>query len=315
MSEINIAGVDLNLLKVFEALIQERNVTRAAGRLGITQPGLSHALGRLRQLLGDELFVRTPRGMQPTSRALEMAPAVSDILGRVREVVAGDTGFDPAAARQRFTLGLSDYAAYLLLPRLLARLEREAPGATILVRHTSHSRGLGMLADLEAELIVGNFPPPPGYLRAELLWRDGLVCAVRRGHPVLGRNLNRDLDLETYLAMRHLHVSLQGEPKGYLDDVLAARGLRRNIVATVGHFLVGPLLLGSTDYIATEPEKILRPLSGPLGLTVLPPPLEIPRFPVVQAWHQRHERDPAQRWLRQVVREVGADIAADGSYV
>ena len=305
MKQINLQSVDLNLLVVFDALMTECHVTRAADRMGLTQPAMSHALNRLRELIGDPLFVRAPRGMTPTPAALELAGPVRSILDQIETTLALHTAFDPARGNRRFTLGMSDYAAFLLLPNLAGRLGTEAPGVDLVIRHTSHVRGLAGLDNGEAELIVGNFPDPPAHLAEETLFVEDFICAARAGHP----DLEEAPDLRRFLSMRHLQVSLRGEPEGYLDDVLRRRGLKRIIGVTVGHFLLAPFTLQATDLIATEPRRLMTPMAGLLGLRLFPPPLDIPAFRVVQMWHRRYDRDPGHRWLRGVIRDLARSPA------
>ncbi len=301
MKTVHLASIDLNLLVVFDALVAEGHVTRAAERIGLTQPAVSHALNRLRALFGDPLFVRSPRGMMATPLAQDIAPSVRSILEQVEGVLLGGRTFDPASSTRQFTLGLSDYAAFVLLPRLTARLDREAPGVSLVVRNTSRSVGLPMLEDGGAELIAGNFPDPPTHMREDLLYEEDFICAGRGDHS----GLDGTIDLDRYLSLRHLQVSMKGNPKGYVDAVLAERGLKRNVAVTVGHFLMAPMLVDASDLVATEPRRLFAPLAGRLPLKLFPPPIDIPPFRVVQTWHARHDADPGHQWLRRVLREVG----------
>lgn len=301
MKAIHLANIDLNLLVVFDALIAEGHATRAAERIGLTQPAVSHALNRLRALFGDPLFVRSPRGMVPTSLAQDIAPNVRSTLEQVEGVLRGGRAFDPAASTRQFVLGLSDYAAFVLLPRLTARLDQEAPGVSLVVRNTSRSVGLPMLEDGTVELIAGNFPEPPTHMREELLYEEDFICAGRGDHPHLGE----PLDLDRYLALRHIQVSMKGNPSGYVDAVLAEKGLKRNVAVTVGHFLMAPMLVDASDLVATEPRRLFTPLAGRLPLRLFPPPIDIPLFRVVQTWHSRHDADSGHQWLRRILREVG----------
>lgn len=301
MKTVHLASIDLNLLVVFDALVAEGHATRAAERIGLTQPAVSHALNRLRALFGDPLFVRSPRGMVATPLAQDIAPSVRSILEQVEGVLLGGRAFDPASSTRQFTLGLSDYAAFVLLPRLTARLDREAPGVSLIVRNTSRSVGLPMLEDGAAELIAGNFPEPPTHMREELLYEEDFICAARGDHS----GLDGTIDLDRYLALRHLQVSMKGNPRGYVDAVLAEQGLKRTVAVTVGHFLMAPMLVDASDLIATEPRRLFAPLAGRLPLKLFSPPINIPPFRVVQTWHARHDADPGHQWLRRVLREVG----------
>lgn len=298
MNIIHMANMDLNLLTVFDAVMSERNATRAAERIGLTQPAVSHALRRLRVLFGDELFVRSPRGMIPTPLAEEMAAPVRDMLARVQDLLAREKRFNPRESSRRFVVGLSDYATLALLPRIMGTLAAEAPAVTLTVKNTGHDAGHAMLDGGGAELIAGNFPEPPPHMRSELLFTEGFVCAARAGHPILSKRLT----LKRYLAAEHLQVSTSGNPHGYVDDILDGMGVRRVVKVTVGHFLAAPLLLENTDLVATEPRRLFLPFRRRLPLELASPPFALPEFEVTQVWHSRHDGDAGHAWLRGVVQ-------------
>lgn len=306
MQRINLRAVDLNLLVVFDAIMTERSVTRAAARLRLTQPAVSHALSRLRDLFRDPLFVRTPAGLEPTAGATRLAGRVATVLAEIGDILTPSEAFDPATSDRRFTVGMSDYAAYVVLPGLARRLQRLAPSAQLVVRHTSHVHGLAMLDDGDAELIVGNFPKAPHRMASELLFREGFVCAARRRHPAFVGVL----DLPTYLAQAHLQVSLRGEIAGYVDDVLARQRHRRRIALTVGHFLLAPSIVAATDLVATEPERLMRPEARRHGLVLQAPPFKLPDFEVTQIWPRRLTSDPAHAWLRTLLAATVAPSPA-----
>ena len=303
MNYINLNRVDLNLLKVFDALVVEGHATRAAERIGLTQPAVSHALNRLRVLFGDPLFVRSPRGMVPTSLAQDVAPRVHSILEQVEGMLIGSRVFDPATSTRQFVLGLSDYAAFVLLPRLTARLDREAPLVSLIVHSTGRDVGLAMIEESSVELIAGNFPEPASHMREELLYEEDFICASRGDHP----DLAGTLDLDRYLSLRHLQVSTRGNPTGYVDAVLRDKGLKRTVALTVSHFLLAPMLAYSSHLLATEPRRLFTSLADRLQLKLWPPPITIPPFRVVQTWHARHDPDPGHQWMRRILREVGQE--------
>jgi DNA-binding transcriptional LysR family regulator len=299
MQGINLRAVDLNLLVVFDAVMTERSVTRASERLHLTQPAVSHALSRLRGLFKDPLFVRTPAGLEPTPHASRIAGRISAALAELGSVLTPHGRFDPAASDRQFIVGMSDYAAFVFMPTLAARVKAEAPSVRLIVRHTNHTRGLAMLDSGDAELIVGNFPKPPARICGELLFRENFLCAARSNHPAFAGKLT----LRTYLGLEHLHVSLSGEPSGYIDDVLRRKKRRRTIALTVGHFLVAPSIIATTDLVATEPTRILRPAARHLSLAIQEPPIALPPFEVVQMWPRRQTMDEGNAWLRtQIAR-------------
>lgn len=304
MNAIHIESMDLNLLVVFDALMRERNATRAARRLGLTQPAVSHALGRLRLLLDDPLFVRSPRGLTPTPEAETMAAEIAAMLDSARAVLGRERGFNPASSARSFRIGLSDYAAAVLLPGLIDRMAAEAPGTTLVVKNTRHDEGLTLLENGGVELIAGNFPPPPPHLRAEELFRETFICAVRSGHPAFGKKPT----LKRYLELGHLQVSTRGDPHGYADNALRALNAERRVKVTVGHFLVAPHLLATTDLVATEPRRLflLPAFRGMLALSA--PPFAVPGFAVDAVWHSRYDSDPGHRWLRGLVHSAAARL-------
>lgn len=303
MNPVNLSRIDLNLLVVFDAVLFEGHVTRAANRLGLTQPAVSHALGRLRTLFGDPLFVKTPRGMAATPLAQEVGPAVRAMLEQVESVLARDRSFDPATSDRCFRIGLSDYSGAVLLPGLVALLAAEAPGVSLIVLNATHATGLPMLEDGEVELIAGCFPEPPPHLREETLFLESFVCARRRR-----RGGTRGLaTLRDYLAGEHLQISTRGSPFGQVDEALAARGASRTVKLTVAHFLLAPPLLRASDLIATEPSRFLSAPGVGDDLTLTKPPFPIPPFTVTQNWHSRHDNDPAHTWLRTLLRTHARD--------
>src|SRR5262245_12918032 len=257
MHRIDLRTVDLNLLVVFDTVMAERSVTNAAERLRLTQPAVSHALSRLRALFKDPLFVRTPSGLEPTPAAAWLGGRIGAVLNDIDVILTGNEEFQPAQSTRQFTIGMSDYAAFVHLPELTRRLQAGAPTVHLVVRNTSRAQGIGMLDEGEVELIVGNFPKPPNRIERELLFKEGFVCACRNGHPALGRRL----DFSAYLAQSHLNVSLRGDQTGYVDEVLARKGQRRRVVLTAGHFLTAPWIVASTDLVAPEPARLLRPFA------------------------------------------------------
>ncbi len=297
MNIMHISGIDLNLLSVFDAIMRERSITRAAAQLGLTQPAVSHALGRLRRIVGDRLFVRSPQGMIPTPVAEALDTDIGPALRQIGLALEHRDAFNPATTTRRFTVGMSDYASIVFLPKLTAAVRKAAPKAVLTVRSTSHSEGIPLLESGGADVIVGNFPTPPPHMAEELLFMEDFVCAGGAALPAL----RRPLTIKSYLAQDHLQVSTRGESHGYVDDVLDGLGLERNVKVTVGHFLVAPFLVENSTLLATEPRRLFAPLAKRLSLKLRPPPFVIPSFRVVQTWHERHTSDPAHVWLRKMI--------------
>jgi DNA-binding transcriptional LysR family regulator len=297
---ISLRQLNLNLLLVFEALAEEQNVTRAGKRLGLTQSAVSNALAQLRGALGDELFVRARRGVVPTSRALALAGPVRQALGIVATALEGAGGFEPKTATRSFAIAASDYAEYVVLPPLLRRLAREAPG----VRLEVHPWGLHEITpELEAgdaDLMLGYYGALPPLYHEEPLFQEEYACIVRHGHP----EVRRRLTLERYVRLSHVLVSQRAGSAGSVDIALARLGLSRRVGARVSHFLMVPHLVAQTDMVAALSRRVAEPALRDHRLVLHPPPLPLPKSTVGQVWHARTATDPGNVWLRGVVRDV-----------
>jgi DNA-binding transcriptional LysR family regulator len=301
-------GLDLNLLLVLEAALRTRHVTRAARELGLSQSAASHALARLRAALGDELLVRTPRGMVRTARAEALADPLAEALAALGRALAGPEPFDPARATRTFRLGCADYAQLVLLPPLMRRLATEAPGVSLFVMPAAQAEAThAALAAGELDLSLGPTIPgaPTGGVHRRHLLDETFVCVVRGGHPVLAEGLT----LERFLDLDHGFIAPRGAPGGAVDRELAARGRSRRVALTVPHFLVMPHVVASTDLVATVARRVAELVAGPLGLCLLEPPLPIPGFQLGVEWHERAHRDPAHAWLRRCLAEVAGALA------
>lgn len=300
---MDIAGFDLNLLKAFDALYAERHVTRAGQRIGLSQSAMSGALTRLREVFGDELFVRSPAGMLPTPRADDLAGPISTALRLMREALGTDR-FDPAAATHGVTLAMTDYAAFVLLPPLLARLAVEAPGLDLRVRGIfGRSEALDLLDDGEANIAVGFPVEASARILAQPLLEEGFACIARRGHPAFAEGAG----LEAFAAAPHLLVSPEGDRMGLVDRKLAGLGLERRVVLSLPQFLVAPFVVADTDLVATLAARVARRFAAAsLGVAVHPPPFALPAWPLAMMWHRRVDRHPATTWLRRCIAEVSA---------
>jgi DNA-binding transcriptional LysR family regulator len=295
--------LDLNLLVVFNHLLVERNVSRVAERLGISQPAVSNSLAKLRKQFGDELFLRTPRGMEPTPFADQLAESVSYALGMIHSGVNQRTSFDPASATQAFTIGMTDIGEIYFLPTLLDRLRREAPGVTL---STVRNTAINLRDELEAgkvDLAIGLLPQLKAGFFQRRLFTQPYVCLMRQGH----RLARRKMSLAEFSAAEHLVVISAGTGHGKVDDVLQRSGVQRHVRLTVPHYVgVGHILQGS-DLIATVPERLADRLTEPFGLAKTPHPAKLPDVAINVFWHAKFHRAPANRWLRGVVFELFAD--------
>jgi DNA-binding transcriptional LysR family regulator len=294
---------DLNLLPVFLTLMDERNVTRAAERLGMTQPALSNALNRLRETLRDPLFIRERYGMKPTQMAEELVPVVRAALSSLDEAIGGQQEFDPAVATRQFTLAPNSYFEFVLMPVIVARLRELAPG--IRLRLTPFGNDLVETGAVSGatEMVLGRIVDPPDNMVVQHLMDDGLACVVRKDHPEIGDSLSQ----EQYERMRHVNVLPPGRMRVGLFQALQQKGLKRDVAVSVTHFLAVPEMVAASDYCATLPRLICQRLARDVRLKVLPAPVDLGTFPVELAWHVRYRSDPAHRWLRSLIVEVAGE--------
>ncbi|HEY7713754.1 MAG TPA: LysR family transcriptional regulator [Candidatus Binatia bacterium] len=296
MTPRNIRKTDLNLLIALNLLLEERNVTRAADRLGLTQSATSRMLGRLRAAFGDPLFVRTSRGLTPTKRALDIAgPLREYLLGLEKLLVEGD-GFDPTTARRRFRIAAIDYVQATLLAPLIAKLHRQAPLIDFEIRQPSSDSEADLDSGVLDLLLMPQQPSAPGVVWTPL-YRDAYTCLVWSRHP------SRRLTLPAFAAMEHVLVAPRERAGGIVDSVLEKNGLTRRVAVQAPTFLLVPYLLIDTTRIATVPERMAGELVRSHALKTLQPPVEIPAFTMCQGWHEIHRNDPGHRWLRdQLIR-------------
>lgn len=295
---------DLNLLPIFVALMEERSVTRAADRMGMTQPALSNALARLRLMLQDQLFVRERYGIQPTPIALELAPSIAEALARLDDAVLGQQEFDPATAERLLTIAPNGYVEFVLVPAVVARLQQVAPG--IKLRLTPYGNDLvetGVVSGTTA-LVLGRVVDPPDNLVVQHVMDEGLACVVRAGHPEVGDSITR----EQFEGMKHVNIVPPGRMRAGLFQALAQQQLKRDVAISVTNFFAVAEMVAVTDYCATLPSLICRRLAQDPRLKVLEAPVDLGTFPVEMAWHVRYRQDPAHRWLRNLIGEVAAAL-------
>ncbi|SEO42746.1 DNA-binding transcriptional regulator, LysR family [Rhodospirillales bacterium URHD0017] len=279
LNKIDLSRADLNLLALFEVVLEERHVGRAADRLSLTPSAVSHGLGRLRRMLNDPLFLRTPKGVVPTARATELAGPIAEVLARVRSVIATAAPFDPSTSTRRFAIGAPDGISAVVLHPLLVALGRVAPRIDISVRQIlpSPARVWEMaLADLEARAmdiaIIPSDDFPPRFEK-RFLYEEDFVIAMRRGHAFAA-----DPTLKRFCDMQHLVVSHTGDPYGFVDQALASRGLTRRIGLTVPNFMLALATLAETSLISALPRRLVALNAGRFGLVAVDAPLSLPTF-------------------------------------
>jgi DNA-binding transcriptional LysR family regulator len=297
--------LDLNLLVVFNQLLIERRVSKVADNLGISQPAVSNSLAKLRKIFGDDLFLRTPKGMEPTPFADQLAESVSYALAMIHSGVNQRTTFEPSTAKRAFTIGMTDIGEIYFLPALIERLRREAPGVTL---STMRNAAINLRDELESgkvDLALGLLPQLKAGFFQRRLFSQSYVCLMRHGH----RLDKRRMSLAEFSAAEHLVVISAGTGHGKVDELLLRSGVERSVRLTVPHYVsVGHILRGS-ELVATVPERLADRLVEPFGLVKVPHPAKLPDVAINVFWHAKYHRAPANRWLRGVVFELFGDAA------
>jgi len=293
----------MNLLVMFDALMVERHVTRAAARAAMSQPAMSNALSRLRALFNDELLVRTARGMEATPRALELGESVRQILLQTERLVQSDPGFDPGISERTFTIRMSDLVGSLLLPGCMQRLTRVAPGICLNVLHMSPERSIRALEEDQLDFAVSFDLSHGKSIRAEPLLADRMVCAMRQGHPLSAGRMT----LKRFLEARHLRVAMSPTDLRFVDSKLAAKGLSRKISLNVPQWLLVPQMLRETDLLGVISERIGMKLAAE-GIVCRPLPFESPEFDWKIYSQHRHARSRAHIWMKSLLAETAATL-------
>jgi DNA-binding transcriptional LysR family regulator len=303
LNRIDLSRADLNLLVLLEIVMEERHVGRAADRMNLTSSAVSHGLGRLRRLLNDPLFLKTPKGVVPTARATELAGPVADILARARRVISTAAPFDPARSTRRFTIGAPDGVSAVFLPPLLAELRERAPGIDISVRQLLPTQGetsperawRSAFAEVEARAmdiaIVPSDQIPPRF-HQRTLYEEDFVVAVRAGHPFADAPT-----LERYCEMQHVVVSLTGDAYGFIDEVLAKRGHSRRIALTVPNFMFALAVIAETDLISALPRRFAAMHAARFGVVGLDTPLPLGSFRLNAVAPKAAMMDRGLTWL------------------
>jgi DNA-binding transcriptional LysR family regulator len=314
LNEIDLSRIDLNLLAVFEVVLEERHVGRAAERLNLTASAVSHSLTRLRRLLNDPLFLRTPKGVVPTDRAMELAEPIAEILARVRSVIATAEPFDPGRSSRRFTIGAPDGSSAVILPPLLADCRRLAPRIDISVRQLLPERGgtterawEPALADLEAramDIAIAPLSDIPARFVEHVLYEEDFVVAMRAGHP-----FSDHPTLERYCAMQHLVVSLTGDAHGFVDQALASEGLSRRVALTVPNFMMALAVVAESDMITALPRRFAAMHARRYNVKSTEAPLRLPRFQIRAVAPKVAMMDAGIVWLLGMLQQAAKSDA------
>ena len=299
---MQLPAIDTNLLVVLDALLQEGHVGRASKRLALSPSATSHALARLRELMGDPLLVRAGRQLVLTPRAVSLAPQVRQLMEQMERLLQPPEAFQPAKLERAFRLLTTDHIEFVLLRRLDPLLVAEAPRVVL------HSRPIGPDAVEElradrADVAFGVFPGLPDDIASEELFKDRFVTLVREGHPALARPLT----LKRFAELEHVLVAPRGTPTSRVDTLLAEKGLKRRVVRTVGTFLAAPFLVAQSDYVVTMSARVAESLAPLLHLRVLESPVSY-EYTLTQIWHRRLDRDPAHAWFRGLTARVASEL-------
>lgn len=304
---MDLAAVDLNLLVALEALIEESNVTRAATKVGLSQPAMSRALRRLRDLLSDPILVRGPRGMAPTARARSLAMPLRQLLDQIRDTLEPRKPFDPTGVTDTFTFSFPDAGQILLIPTLLQRLKQAAPNVNLNVIYQDLGGAqYGALESGEIDLGLDSTRKVPAGFRAEHLFDADYACIARKHHPLIGRRLT----LRQFLTLGHIALrveSVSAEPD--IDEILAKQPAKRSVVLSVPSYLSIPWLVADSDYIATVPRLLVRTFAEHFPIAWYDPPIPVRPLPVALIWHERTQHDRKYEWLRHAVATLFREVA------
>ena len=312
---MNIQRVDLNLLVYLDVLLRERNVTQAANQLNLSQPAMSNGLRRLREVFNDPLLVRTSDGMTPTDRALELEPLVRDILSNVDQALQPTAEFNPEEAVRTFRIMASDYAESTLLPPLMAKLRKQAPGISLDIMTPSDVSFLDVERG-KVDLVINRFDSMPQSFHQNTVWIDSFSCLLSADNPLL-----KDFTLENYLKAQHVWVSKTGmgvgvgvDPEdvqrlGWVDAAIAKLGKKRNITVFTRHYNAAMILAEQNDLVVTLPTLAAQLQHDNPRLVIKTPPMDIPPLELKLAWSPLLQHNPANRWLRQLIVETGREVS------
>lgn len=298
---MNFAAFDLNLLRVFDALARERSVTRAGDMIGMSQPAVSSALGRLRDLLKDELFVRRGNEMLPTPRAEAIAEPVRDALAQIERAISADARFDPASAERIFTLFGADMFSMQLMPRFARRMAAAAPGIVLRLLDSASGDVERLLRDNVIDMALERPLSMPEWVSRELMFHSPFVVIAARGQREIrkaGIKPGAKLPLKLFCSLPHALRSIDGSLSGAVDDALRKAGAARRVVLALPHFHAIALAVAEGSLIATVPVQFAKAVASDLGLSIYKPPVAVPVPEISLYWHKRNDANPAHRWMR-----------------
>lgn len=298
--------LDTYLLRIFVLLITERSVSRTALRMNQSQPAVSAALKRLRDILGDPLLVREKGGMVPTERGLALMSNAKGALAEIDRMLDAPESFEPHSTRQEFRMGAPDYLAPVFVANVAERFRREAPQARLML----HALGPNFdfersLAEGDLDVVIGNWPEPPQRMHLSMLLEDEIVCLVAANHPLARKGMTSD----DYLRAAHVvPMPYSISQRGVIDSVLASMRINRDERVVVQSFSAAPYLLQKTDLVFTTTRHFARYYADLLPLAIIPSPIEFPPMRFYQLWHERNHNSPGHRWLRRMLMECGRNV-------
>lgn len=293
------ADIDLNLLVVFQELFVHRHVSVAAKKLGLSQPTISNCLARLRKTFGDELFVRTAQGMQPTPYAQQIAEPIAAALSSVKHALNQSEEFVPASSKRHFVIAMTDVGEIHFMPPLVERCTELAPGVRVSSVRLNAINWIEAIETGRIDLAIGAFTEVPESLYHRRLFSQNYVSMFRRGHPFSGR----EIDKSEFVNARHLIVSSQDSPYTVINERLEKAGVALNMQFRVPHFTSVPYIISETDMVVTVPEKLAKRAAGPFGLESVRPPIRLPMLHTSIFWHRRFNQDAGNQWLRMLIAE------------
>ena len=295
---MNIKNFDLNLLVVFKTLYEERNVTKASKKIGITQPAMSNALNRLRYLVKDELFIRGPKGMRPTPRANELASPIQTALNDL-ELSLSSINFDPKTTKKLYKISISDDVAPLILPNLINFLEKESPNSSLRIRSEQGSEAIKLLDSNDIDFAIGRFEMVSTRFESVDLYTEKYVCMMNSDHPLAE---DEKLSIEQYLSSKHLRVAPAGTPVAPIDRSLSQLNLEREIFARIDLVTMAPLILKNSDLILTLPSKTAQRMAKNYNFSIAELPIGLEQRQTKLLWHRELTNHPAYDWIKNQIR-------------
>lgn len=300
---MELKDIDLNLLNIFNELLRRRSVSAVARALDLSQPAVSNALNRLRTLLGDELFLRTSRGMDPTPFAEMLAEPIAFALSTIHSTINQRASFDPASSQRNFTVAMTDIGEIYFLPVLMDRLAKVAPDVTL---STVRNNAINLRDEMETgrvDLAIGLLPDLKTGFFQRRLFDQRYVCLFRQGHPFGEEGIS----LDTFSAAEHVVIVSAGTGHGKVDELIEQARIQRKVKLRVPHFVAVGHILQASDMIAVVPERFAERTAKPFGLTYVPCPVPLPEISINILWHAKNHREPGNQWLRTLIFDTFSD--------